>query len=199
MIYPRQELEEFVIYLADKYPKCFVVDPRMRRPLKRDIVADLQKAKVLDGDRVTAAVNFYTQNWTYQKLAIQAGLERVDLDGRKAGAVTEQEQRSAQKKVQEEKQELSHRHNEGLPTVVINKLSKGVAPMKKPELPKDDAIPVAPKPDATAERMDALVASLHDISTRDKELKATLVIATANLIVVEAQKLLALAKGAGHD
>jgi hypothetical protein len=37
----RDESEEGVRMLADEYPKCFFENPRLRRPLKRKIVADL--------------------------------------------------------------------------------------------------------------------------------------------------------------
>jgi sRNA-binding protein len=39
----RQELEDSVQLLAEKYPKCFFTNPRLRRPLKKNIVADLEK------------------------------------------------------------------------------------------------------------------------------------------------------------
>jgi sRNA-binding protein len=182
MIYPRPDLEDFVTYLADKYPKCFVVDPRMRRPLKRDIITDLQKEKVLDDDRVAAAVSFYTRNWTYQKCAIQAGLERVDLNGNKAGIVTELEQRTAQKRVQVEKQEISERNGEGLPAVVVNKLSKGIAPMKKP--------PAEKPPTDPTQRLQVLIAGLRDIDTEDEGLRTALTAAALGVIVTEAQKLI---------
>ena len=69
---------------------------------------------------------------------------------------------------------------------------------KTPEPPHDIPDFEAPKSDLIAERVETLVASLHDINTRDRELKATLVIATANLIVAEAQKLLSLTKEGGN-
>ena len=70
----------------------------MRQPLKKSIVADLEKDRVLDGEKRTAAVAFYTNDWTYQR-ALQAGVGRIDLDGTKAGTVTELEQRAAEKKI----------------------------------------------------------------------------------------------------
>ena len=210
---PRQTLDEYVEYLATKYPKCFFVDPRMRRPLKKTIVDDLRKERVLDDEKVEAATSFYMNHFGYQ-YQLRAGAERIDLDGSKVGVVTEQEQIGAEKKVREDKKRLNERGDIGLPVAVLNQLhaagriptdalSKLTAPrivpqMKKPEPPKDDVIPMMPGSDATADRLETLVASLHDINTRDKELKATLVIATANLVIAEAQKLLALTKEADN-
>ena len=210
---PRQALDEYVEYLATKYPKCFFVDPRMRRPLKKTIVDDLRKERVLDDEKVEAATSFYMNHFGYQ-YQLRAGAERIDLDGSRVGVVTEQEQIGAEKKVREDKKRLNERGDIGLPVAVLNQLhaagriptdalSKLTAPrivpqMKKPEPPKDDVIPMMPGSDATADRLETLVASLHDINTRDKELKATLVIATANLVIAEAQKLLALTKEADN-
>ena len=46
--------------------------------------------------------DFYLQSWGYLS-CIEAGAERVDLNGKKAGIVTEQEQMSAQKRIRDEK------------------------------------------------------------------------------------------------
>src|SRR2546429_8991493 len=102
--FPKEQLLDCIHQLATRYPACFFEDPRLRRPLKSTIISDLQKEGA--SDLVFAGVNYYTRNWTYQN-CLQAGAERVDLDGKKAGIVTEQEQLNAQKRVREEKQALS--------------------------------------------------------------------------------------------
>ena len=178
---PRQTIEDCIEYLSTKYPKCFFVDPRMRRPLKKTIVADLQKDQVLNDEKIEAATSFYTNHFGYQYTLI-AGAERIDLNGDKAGTVTEQEQINAAKKVKEDKEKLSRR-DIGLPVAVLNRLHAAgriptdpldkvtapkVVPMKKtPEPPHDIPDFEAPKSDLIAERVETLVASLHDINTRD--------------------------------
>ena len=209
---PRPTLEEYVEFLSTKYPRCFFVDPRMRQPLKKGIVADLEKDQALDDEKRAAAIAFYTNDWTYQR-ALQAGVERVDLDGNKAGTVTELEQRTAQRQIQQDKKRLSER-NAGNPISILNQLHAAgriptdslsklaapriVTPMKKPEPPKNAAL-APPEPARIAERLETLVASLHDINTKDRELKVTLIIATANMLLTEAQKLVALARETAHD
>src|SRR5215510_5611624 len=39
----REESEEVIRQLAATYPKCFFEDPKLRQPLKKTIITDLQK------------------------------------------------------------------------------------------------------------------------------------------------------------
>jgi ProP effector len=198
---PRQTIEDCIDYLSKTYPRCFFVDPRQRQPLKNSIVDDLERAQVLDAEKVAAAVSFYTNDWTYQR-ALQAGTERVGLDGKKAGTVTELEQRNAEKKIQQEKKKLSEK-NKGDPVAVMNQLhSAGRIPtdalskltalkdatlaMKKIEPP----MTATPKPPLPLGRLQNLVVSLEKIDTPDDGLRAALMAATLGVIVTEAQGLI---------
>jgi sRNA-binding protein len=103
MIYKfdRQELEDSIWMLAARYPSCFFVNPRLRRPLKKNIVADLQKDGIaMASELIGASVDWYTSHISYQ-YCLEAGATRVDLEGKEAGTVTELEQRAAQTKIQE--------------------------------------------------------------------------------------------------
>jgi sRNA-binding protein len=87
----REESEEVVRKLAESYPKCFFVDPKMRRPLKNNILADLQK----DGfpaayELLSAGLHWYQSHFGYQ-YSLQAGARRIDLTGKEVSTVTEQE------------------------------------------------------------------------------------------------------------
>jgi sRNA-binding protein len=58
--YNRQEIESAIELLAELYPKCFFLDPRQRRPLKHNIVADLIKDGVqLAHELLHAAIQWY--------------------------------------------------------------------------------------------------------------------------------------------
>ena len=89
--FSREENEDVIRKLAEKYPKCFFVDPRQRRPLKKNILADLQN----DGfpaayEPMSAAIEWYMSHFSY-RYALEAGAKRVDLNGKEVGTVTEQE------------------------------------------------------------------------------------------------------------
>jgi hypothetical protein len=101
MYYPfnREENENAIRMLAERYPKCFFVEPQQRRPLKKNIVADLQK----DGcptasELIASAVEWYKSHFAYH-YHVQAGVKRVGLNGEDDGTVTELEARNAQKYV----------------------------------------------------------------------------------------------------
>ena len=97
-LFPREQLEDFVSELVFSYPKCFVTDSRLKRPLKKNIMLDLEKDKFLDDEKREAAIAFYTRDWNYER-KLEAGAKRIDLDGKEAGTVTETEEREAKERV----------------------------------------------------------------------------------------------------
>jgi ProP effector len=103
--YHRTERDEFIRYLAEQFPKCFFEDPAQRRPLKRDIIDDLEKRKVLNSEKLLCALDWYKNHFTY-RYTIIAGAERVDLDGQRAGTVTVREQQEAYAWIAARKREL---------------------------------------------------------------------------------------------
>jgi sRNA-binding protein len=107
---PREQLDELIQFLATTYPKCFFTDKYQKRPLKKNILADLEKDRVLDDDRREAAVSFYLRGWNYE-YCLQAGAKRIDLNGNEVGTVTETEAREASARVQAQKDELRKKRN----------------------------------------------------------------------------------------
>ena len=102
-----------VAKLAANYPACFFAEPRSRRPLKKDILADLHAAGFpFTREETAEAVDWYKSHFSY-RYAVQAGAKRVDLDGGEAGTVTLAEQRSAESYIAKRKQEMQAR--EALP------------------------------------------------------------------------------------
>jgi hypothetical protein len=54
----REEKEEGLRILVETYPKCFFAPPHLRRPLKRNIIADLQRDGVaMASGLILASVN----------------------------------------------------------------------------------------------------------------------------------------------
>jgi len=115
----KHDRDELIGYLADKFPKCFFVDPAQRRPLKHNIIEDLEDLKILDRHRLLQNLDWYESHFTY-RYNILAGAERIDLDGKKAGTVTVTEQREARAWVEERKLEIARRQ-EVRPAVVAAK------------------------------------------------------------------------------
>jgi sRNA-binding protein len=94
MHYHQADREEFIKYLSEKFPKCFFEDPAQRRPLKHNILVDLEKQNILNPEMLSQAVDWYPSHFAFRR-SLLAGAERVDLDGNKVGTVTLQEQHEA--------------------------------------------------------------------------------------------------------
>jgi sRNA-binding protein len=200
--YPREQLEQCIRYLADRYPGCFFEDPGQRRPLKTNLVADLQKDGV--SEEIIAGVSYYMRHFGYLR-CLQAGAERVDLNGKKAGVVTEQEMLNAEKQFREQKEQIARKNAAAtLPAIsVIRSLhATGSIPtdqLRKVTLPatptstRRTAQPISPE----LARLQTLLASTNTILTEtgDDSLRAALVGTSLKLLISEAQKALASLDG----
>ena len=111
---PRDHLEALVEHLAATYPKAFFTEKILKRPLKKNILVDLEKDRVLDDEQREAAVNFYTKDWNYEYVLL-TGAKRINLTGEEVGVVTAIEAREAQNRVRAQKEErrraLASRHS----------------------------------------------------------------------------------------
>jgi sRNA-binding protein len=89
----RSDNEQVVRMLCEQYPKCFFDEPRQRRPLKQNIVADLVKDPDFDvaPELIESAVNWYRSHIGYDYAVSTIGSKRIDLNGREVGTVTEAE------------------------------------------------------------------------------------------------------------
>jgi len=85
----RQKREAAIRALAERWPRCFSVNEKRRRPLKVGIAEEIRAAG-LDID-VKAALAFYAHSATYLK-ALVAGAVRIGLDGEPAGTVTKEQE-----------------------------------------------------------------------------------------------------------
>ena len=124
MYYHQTQRAEFIQYLADKFPKTFFDEPSHRRPLKHGILDDLDRQKVLDREKLTQALDWYQNHFVY-RYGLIAGAERVDLDGSKAGIVTEAEQRAARAWVAARKRELKEQQTIAAKPVIPTAAGKG--------------------------------------------------------------------------
>jgi sRNA-binding protein len=190
---PREQLEEAIGELADEYPKCFIPNDRLRLPLKIGIESDLRQ----DGADETAisAASFYMRGWAYLQ-CLQAGAERVDLSGTKAGVVTTQEASAARRQLAEEQAEVARRRtvpDRFAPPALLGKRTVDSPPAPSPEKPAADP------PQAILElaRLQKTLQLASDIAAgvEQESLRAALVVAALKVLVGDAERVIAALTG----
>jgi ProP effector len=90
----RQKREATLRVLVERWPKCFAVDEKQRRPLKIGIGEEI--AGILTDIDVSVALALYTRSPSYIEACV-AGAVRIGLDGEPAGTVTAQQAAFARK------------------------------------------------------------------------------------------------------
>jgi sRNA-binding protein len=88
--------------LCARFPNCFVMFERQRRPLKVGIRGDIVLAigeDAIDLKLLGPALKLYTHNYFYRLAQARPGATRIDLDGNAAGAVSEVDATSAARDV----------------------------------------------------------------------------------------------------
>ncbi len=190
IILPREQIEELIQYLATTYPKAFFVQPHLKRPLKKNILLDLEQDRVLDDDRREAALNFYTRDWNYEQ-TLQAGAKRIDLNGKEVGTVTELEEREARQRVLVQKRKIrEERKLQGAIEVAAERIPTDSlsAPARLP-MAKAKPIPELNGPDLT--RLRALWSNIETVlaQTEDARLRSALAVAALKVFVASATQL----------
>ena len=92
----RQKRQATIRVLVERWPKCFAVDEKQRRPLKIGIGEEI--AGILTDIDVSLALALYTRNPSYMKSCV-AGAARIGLDGEPAGTVTATQEAFARSKL----------------------------------------------------------------------------------------------------
>jgi sRNA-binding protein len=163
--------------LAQRFPKCFFESPKLRRPLKKDILTDLQ----LEGfasPTFRSAIAWYEGNFGYQ-YALQAGAKRIDLDGKEVDTVTEQEHHDAEKYIAERKR--MQRENNPNSAVTTSNAMNNVLRKAPHAVPASSSGPLA--------RLTSLVEGVDRAltDTTDPTLRATFGIAGLKAVAAEVQ------------
>jgi ProP effector len=90
----KDKVHATIALLCERWPKCFVMFPQRRKPLKigihKDIPADLIEPEILK-----RALRFYVGNVGYLS-AMKPGAARIDLNGDPVGEVSEGDARGSQ-------------------------------------------------------------------------------------------------------
>jgi sRNA-binding protein len=189
----REESEHTIRLLVDRYPTCFFADPQHRRPLKKNILADLQKDGVpVARELLVPAVDWYRSHFGYL-YALQAGAKRIDLSGKETGTVTEQEQYAAQIKIQEGKHKLGEQHRNAVETIRslhaqgrissddVKKLDAPPTPQERPMKVKEGKTAPAP----VLERVYEALAAADALLAKDCDALRSAMAAAALLVVVK--------------
>jgi sRNA-binding protein len=186
----RQDCEETILMLADRYPKCFFKEPRLRRPLKHGITADMQSDGLpVARELMIAAVEWYQSHIGYLN-SLQAGAKRVDLNGREVDTVTEQQAIAAQAKLRgiyerrrDVTETVSALHAAG--RIPDDQLRKVDAPM----IPATKATKAALAPELTR-LYDAVMAANSTLTSgSDAGLRSAMAAAALGVVCDEAQRL----------
>ena len=198
---PREQLEELIQHLATTYPKAFFVQPYLKRPLKKNILLDLERDRILDDDRREAALNFYTRDWNYEH-TLQAGAKRIDLNGKEVGIVTELEEREARERVLAQKRKIKEdrelqgpievaRSLHAARRIPTDSLSKIDAPARPP-MAKAKPTPEPALNGADLTRLRAMWSNIETVlaQTEDAGLQSAVAVAALKVFVASATKLI---------
>jgi sRNA-binding protein len=188
--FDRQELEDSIQTLAEKYPKCFFTNPPLRRPLKKNIVEDLQKDGVpMAIELISATVDWYKSHYGYQ-CCLKAGEKCLDLNGREVGTVTESEHYAAQKKIQEiNERRLAERNSIRTTSSLVT-----ARRISDDQLKKIDAPPISRpivRPELTP-LYEAVLAANTAMSTpvSNGNMRAAITAAVIGVVIEEAQRII---------
>jgi sRNA-binding protein len=187
----RQENEDVIRMLADRYPKCFFNEPKLRRPLKLDIIADLQKDEaILEYELIAAGVEWYQSNFGYLH-SLQTGAKRLDLNGREVSTVTEQEYIAALANIK-----LAHQKRNANAAATVQALHAAgripddqVRKLDAPPMTKTTAkATIAPE---LTKLYEAVIAASTTLSgSGDPGLRAAMAAAALNVVRQEAQRVI---------
>ncbi len=196
----RDDSEQTIQLLAERYPKCFFEDPRLRKPLKKNIVVDLQNDGIpVAYELLAPALDWYQTHFGYQ-YSLQAGAKRLDLNGNEAGTVTEQEQRAAEIKIKAGKQKLTEKnrnnavetirllHAQGrIPTDQVKKLD--APPLQKPKEVPMKAKTTAPLPAPELEQVYTALAAASALMLEGRNtLHSAMAAAALGVVIQETQR-----------
>jgi sRNA-binding protein len=189
----RIDSENVIGALAKTYPKTFFEDAKLRLPLKKNILADLEA----DGFPVNhvmlaPAVDWYMSHVLYQYKLIQ-GAKRVDLTGKEVGTVTEQEEVEARKTIAENNAQRKAREQRDPVRTLQGLHAAGRIP--DDQVKKLDAPPMTKSRTTIAPELmrlhEALVAANATLTnTSDRALCSAMAAAALGIVIKEAQRVI---------
>jgi sRNA-binding protein len=160
----------------------------IRRPLKRNILVDLEQAGFPAAhELIAAAVDWYQGHFGYL-FALQAGAKRLDLDGKEVSTVTESEQDAALKKIKEGQKAFIER-NEHNATKTLATL-RAARRIPDDQLRKLEAPPMKVPSELTRLHEALAAADAAWAGPGDTGLRTALTSAALTVVIKEAQSLI---------
>lgn len=174
--------------LAERYPRCFFVNPRLRQPLKKNIVADLQKDGFAVTELISASVDWYTSHIGYQ-YRLETGAKRLDLEGKEAGTVTESEYHAAQKKILKIKETMASLNPIRTTSNLVTARRISEDQLKKIDAPMSSRPTIQPE---LTPLYEAILAANSAMSAPmgNSDVRAAVTAAVIGVVIAEAQRIL---------
>jgi ProP effector len=131
----RTSTKEIIAYLAEKFPACFSVQGPAK-PLKvgifQELADKLSDDQTVSKTRLRQALRHYTSSWRYLK-AVKLNSFRVDIDGKNASEVDQEQADYAAKILKESQENYAKKHPKATANQkpsAGNKQSKGKGAVK---------------------------------------------------------------------
>src|SRR6516162_544295 len=131
--------------LAEKWPSCFSIIESGRRPLKLGIRDDVLAALggAISAGRVSAALRWYVSSPEYQRRLLH-GAWRVDLNGRPAGTVSQEDEAHARAQlaaIEAKRAECASASSNSAPALNLAERMKQTSQAEQPNVPQAARLP----------------------------------------------------------
>jgi len=107
----RTSTKDIIAYLTEKFPECFSIKGPVK-PLKigifQDLAEKLSDDETVSKTRLRQALRHYTSSWRYLKV-IKVGTARVDIDGKDAAEIDEEQAAYASKTLKESQEKFGNK------------------------------------------------------------------------------------------
>jgi sRNA-binding protein len=88
-----EELNLMLQHLVGKYPKAFAAEFFERQPLGANVLDELMQRENWTRDNAIAILKYYHSPWGF-RMGFRAGINKIDLDGRANGKLTDEDART---------------------------------------------------------------------------------------------------------
>jgi ProP effector len=128
----RTSTKDIIAYLTEKFPECFSIKGPVK-PLKigifQDLAEKLSEDDTVSKTRLRQALRHYTSSWRYLK-AVKVGVFRVDIEGKDAAEIDEEQANYASKTLKESQEKFGNKKVSDKDASKSTRAKAGSAPRK---------------------------------------------------------------------